>query len=110
MLAGAIALVHPSKREGLSRSVMEALALEVPVIGSMARGNAELVGDSGVIVPIGDIAAIAEAMDRLAADPDELKSMGRRGRERMVERYELTALIARHATLYDELLSGRIAG
>jgi glycosyltransferase involved in cell wall biosynthesis len=106
VLAGANALVHVSKREGLSRSIMEALALELPVIGSSARGNAELVGDSGVIIPIGDVAALAQAMDRLVEHPDEASAMGRRGRDRMVERYDLRVLIARHEALYEDVLVG----
>jgi len=109
VVAGATALVHPSRREGLSRSVMEALALDVPVIASAARGNAELVADSGAVVPIGDVAALAAAMDRLADAPDEAVEMGRRGRERIVERYDLAALIARHERLYEELLAERRA-
>ncbi len=106
LLASAIALVHPSKREGLSRSVMEALALEVPVIASTARGNRELVGESGAIVPIGDVAGLARAMDDLAADPGTATELGRLGRGRMVERYDLPVLIALHDQLYADLLAG----
>jgi glycosyltransferase involved in cell wall biosynthesis len=109
LLAGATALVHTSKREGLSRAVMEALALEVPVVASAARGNAELVGDSGAVVPIGDVAGLASAMDGLIADPDGARAMGRRGRQRMVERYDLAALIGRHEELYAGLLAERRA-
>ena len=107
VLAGATALVHPSKREGLSRSVMEALALEVPVIASSARGNEELVGESGAVVPIGDVSGLALAMDHLADHPGEGTSMGRRGRERMVESYDLEAVIALHEQLYESLLAER---
>ena len=57
ILVEATALVATSAREGLSRSVMEALALELPVVASSARGNAELVGDSGWVVATGDIPA-----------------------------------------------------
>jgi glycosyltransferase involved in cell wall biosynthesis len=46
-------------------------------------------------------------MDRLADAPDEAAEMGRRGRERMVERYDLAALIERHQRLYEELLAER---
>jgi glycosyltransferase involved in cell wall biosynthesis len=107
LLAGATALVHPSKREGLSRSVMEALALGVPVIASSARGNEELVGESGAVVPIGDVRGLARAMDHLAEHPEEGTSMGRRGRERMIESYDLNAVIALHEQLYEALLAER---
>jgi glycosyltransferase involved in cell wall biosynthesis len=104
VVAGAIALVAPSSREGLSRSVMEALALTVPVVASTARGNAELVGDSGFIVETGDVLAIAHAMDWLADHPEDGRAMGARGRARIVDRYDLASLIAAHEALYAAML------
>ncbi len=105
-VASALALVQASKREGLPRSIMEALALEVPVITSAARGSRDLVGsDRGLIVPIGDTAAMAAAMDRLAGSPAERLEMGRRGRRTMVERYDLQPLLEEHERLYDGLLA-----
>ena len=97
LVTPAIALVQASKREGLPRSIMEALALEVPVIASAARGSRELVGeDRGVVVPIGATRAMAAAMDRLARSPEERSAMGDRGRRLMVERYDLKPLIEEH--------------
>ena len=107
VLAGATALIATSAREGLSRSVMEALALEVPVIASSARGNRELVGDSGWIVATGDVATMAEKMDWISDHPDERQAMGRRGRVRMVEQYEIHDLILRHEALYRAVLAER---
>jgi len=108
VVRAATALVLPSKREGLPRSVMEALALEVPVIASTARGNRELIGtDSGILVPTGDVRGLAEAMDRLIDHPDEGGAMGRRGRARMVEQYDLKVLIGMHEALYRGMLTER---
>ena len=108
LVRAARALILPSDREGLARSVMEALSLAVPVIASTARGNLELVGtDSGILYPIGDVAALADAMDRLNDRPDEAHAMGLRGRERMVEQYDLRVLVPLHETLYRELLAER---
>lgn len=108
VVRAATALVLPSKREGLPRSVMEALALEVPVIASTARGNRELIGtDSGILVPTGDVRGLAEAMDRLIDHPDEGRAMGRRGRARMVEQYDLKVLIGMHEALYRGMLTER---
>jgi glycosyltransferase involved in cell wall biosynthesis len=108
IIAAATALVLPSKREGLARSVMDALALEVPVVASTARGNRELVGaDRGFVVPIGDVGGIARALDWLVENPDEARAMGRRGRERMVERYELRNVIRLHEEMYREVLGAR---
>ena len=108
VVRAATALILPSKREGLARSVMEALSLEVPVIASTARGNRELVGkDSGLLFDTGDVRGLADAMDRLIDHPDERRAMGRRGRERMVERYDLNVLIRMHEALYREMLAER---
>lgn len=108
VVAGSTALILPSKREGLSRAIMEALALEVPVVASTARGNRELVGtDGGFVVPTGDVRAMAEAMDRLADHPGESTAMGRGGRRRMVERYDLPPVLALHERLYAGMLADR---
>jgi glycosyltransferase involved in cell wall biosynthesis len=104
----ATALLLPSKREGLARSVMEALSLEVPVIASTARGNRELLGtDSGILYPTGDVAALADAMDWLIDHADEARAMGLRGRDRMVEQYDLQVLIRMHEELYRAMLAER---
>jgi glycosyltransferase involved in cell wall biosynthesis len=109
-VANAMALILASDREGLPRTIMEALSMEVPVITSAARGCGELVGDDrGQVVPIGAPMDMAAAMDRLAQRPEERLAMGRRGRQLMVERYGLDQLIAEHERLYAELLAvGRV--
>ena len=107
VLSGATALLAPSSREGLSRSVMEALALEIPVIASTARGNPELVGDEGRIFTTGDIAALAGWMTWFIGHPEEGRAMGRAGRLRMIREYDMAVLIRRHERLYWELLQER---
>ena len=108
VVLAATALILPSKREGLARSVMEALSLEVPVIASTARGNRELIGtDSGILVSTGDVRGLAAAMDRLIDHPDERRAMGLRGRQRTVEQYDLNVLIRMHEALYREMLAER---
>jgi glycosyltransferase involved in cell wall biosynthesis len=89
---------------------MEALSLEVPVIASDARGNGELVGtDSGFIFHIGDVGALAGHMDWLIEHPTEALAMGALGRARMVERYDVAALLVLHDELYGGLLAERRA-
>ena len=108
VVAAAVALVLPSDREGLPRSIMEALSMEVPVIASDARGNPELVlPDAGLIFPVGDVDALAAAMDSLIDRPDEARMMGQSGRARMVDQYDLPILIEQHAHLYEEVLAER---
>lgn len=107
LVSTATALVLNSGREGLARSIMEALALEVPVAATAARGNVELVGDSGFVLPIGDVAALARALDWLIEHPEDARAMGERGRRRMVERFDLRLVIDLHDRLYREVLAER---
>ena len=111
LLRASTALILASTREGLARSVMEALSLEVPVIASTARGNRELVGDErGLTFETGDVGALAAAMDWLVEHPEERRAMGARGRARMVERYDIGVLLRLHEQLYEGLLAERGAG
>ena len=110
LVRAAAAVILPSGREGLARSVMEALSLEIPVIGSTARGNRELVGDDrGRIFETGDVHGLADAMTWLIDHPAAGVEMGRRGRARMVERYDIQVLVQMHEELYRGLLAERPA-
>ena len=101
------ATVLPSFREGLSRSVLESLALGVPVVGSDIRGIADAVRpDGGFLVPPGDAHALAEALDRIIASPPLDETTRRRLRERLAG-FSLEALIAEHDRLYASLVDER---
>ena len=107
-VAASTALVLASRMEGLPRCIMEALSLEVPVVATDARGSADLVlPGAGIVVPVGDVEAMARAMDRILDDPEEARAMAVHGRLRMVERYQIPSLLARHEVLYGELLAER---
>lgn len=98
------ATLLPSEREGLPRAVLESLALGIPVIGADIRGVHELLVDGcGFLTEVGDVAAIAEAMQRIIQNPQESKEMGRKGRERM-QAYDLGNIIRLHEELYAEAL------
>jgi len=110
-LMAADALILASKREGLPRSIMEALSMGVPVISSSARGSTQLVGaDAGWVVPTGDVAAMARAMDQVATDREAARAAGAHGRDRMVREYDESVVMALHLQLYDGLLAGRRRG
>jgi glycosyltransferase involved in cell wall biosynthesis len=107
-LIGANALILASKREGLPRSIMEALSMGVPVISSSARGSTQLVlPDAGWVVPTGDIGGMARAMDLVANDPAGARDAGARGHDRMVAMYDEKVVIDMHLRLYDGLLAER---
>lgn len=109
MLAS-LATILPSEREGLSRSVMESIALGVPVIGSSARGVRDLLEECGGFqVPVGDSPALGRAMLRLIREPHLAQRVGALGRSK-VERYGLPNLVHIHEQLYDELLAERRSG
>jgi glycosyltransferase involved in cell wall biosynthesis len=108
VVRAATALLLLSTREGLARSVMEALSLETPVIASTARGNRELLGDDrGRIFPTGDVPALMRAMTWLIDHPEGAREMGARGRARMVERYDTAVLLRLHEDLYRGMLATR---
>lgn len=84
--------------------------MAVPIIGADIRGIAELAdGGCGLLHPVGDVPALARAMQRLAMSPDEAFEMGLRGRERMVREYDEHVVIALHDALYEDLLRRRDA-
>jgi len=90
-ILAARALVLPSFAEGLPVVLMEALALGRPVISTFVAGIPELVapGESGWLVPAGDVHALAAAMRAaLEAPPDMLEQLGRKGAERVRARHD----------------------
>jgi glycosyltransferase involved in cell wall biosynthesis len=107
-ILGSAVLVLASQREGLPRSIMEALSLETPVVASAARGSRDLVGpDAGWLVPIGDVAALAQALDAVLDDPAEARARVQQGRARMVREHDIARLLAMHESLYTDLLATR---
>ncbi|TGE00830.1 colanic acid biosynthesis glycosyltransferase WcaL [Methylobacterium nonmethylotrophicum] len=93
-IAEARALVLPSFAEGLPIVLLEALALERPVVTTTVAGIPELVDETcGRIVPPGDGAALEQALrDILRADAATLAAMGRAGRARVARHHDLAAL------------------
>jgi glycosyltransferase involved in cell wall biosynthesis len=102
LLASAAMLVLPSFAEGLPVVLMEALASRIPVIATQVAGVSELVVDgvSGLIVPPGDVAGLARAMDRLLGDPDLRARMGEAGRARVEAEHDIQTEAAWLAELF----------
>lgn len=80
-------------------SVLEAMAMARPVVGSAVGGVPELIadGETGRIVPVGDDAALAAAITGLLAEPAERQRMGEAGRARLLERFTLETAVAHSA-------------
>ena len=99
-LAASHALVLPSFAEGLPMVVMEAMAAARPVIATTIAGLPELVrpGETGWLVPAGDVEALAGAVSEMAAMPHgTLARIGAAGRARVLARHDAAAEAARLA-------------
>jgi len=90
----------PSHREGMPRSVIEAMMSGLPVVGTNIRGTREEVveGETGTLVPVGDASALAAALGRLAGDPALRAAWGTAGRARAHALYREELVIARQVT------------
>ena len=91
--------------EGLSNSLMEAMAAGVPCIASDIPPNRELVvdGETGFLVRVGDRVGFQQFTDRLLSDPELARRMGDAGRERMRGEFSIASMVAAHAKLYREV-------
>lgn len=102
-VVGAEAVLLVSAREGLPRSVMEAMSLGVPVVGTDTRGTRDLLGDDrGYLVPVGDVAAIAAAVDGVFDAPEEARRRVRRARQ-YVPALGLDTVLDRYTAMYEQL-------
>jgi len=90
-LAKADVFCLPSFAEGVPVVLMEAMAMEVPVVASAVMGVPELVdhGTSGVLVPPGRADAVADALADLAANPERRAALGRAGRSKVVSEFHV---------------------
>jgi len=98
-----------TRLEGLPLSVIEAMAARRPVVVTAAEGMEQVVEDgvTGLIVPVGDAAAFASAVLRLARDPGMRRRLGEAGRARAEREFSLAAMLDRYARLYGSVMAGR---
>ena len=91
-----------SLREGISNTVLEAMATGLPVIASDTGGNGELIaaGVNGALVPPGDSQALADALDVYLKDPERRRQHGRASRDRAVSRFSLETMVENYRMLY----------
>jgi len=109
VLAAADAFVLPSLSEGLPLALLEAMFAGCPIVASDV-GEVRTVlaaGAAGSVVPAGDAAALAGALDTLLQAPDRAWELGARARRRATTDYGIASMVTRYAALYDELLRAR---
>ena len=94
----------PSYREGLPKSLIEAAAAGRPIVTTDVPGCRAVVthGDNGLLVPARHPVALANALERLIADPDLREQMGARGRVRAEQEFGLGSVVSQTIALYRE--------
>jgi glycosyltransferase involved in cell wall biosynthesis len=102
--AAAVSVI-PSLEEGFGIPAAEAMGCEVPVVASDAGGLPEVVehGVTGLVVPRGDVAALASAIGSLLEDPERRRQMGIAGRRRAVENFDWDRTAEQFEQVYHEV-------
>lgn len=109
IMRGLNCFVLPSLGEGISNTILEAMASGLPVIATDVGGNSELVaaGSTGVLVSADNPTEMAYAIANYALNPSAAQFAGRAGRSLVEERFSLVAMTRNYASLYDDLLALR---
>ncbi len=106
LMRGFDVFVLPSQAEGISNTILEAMASGLPVVATSVGGNLQLVdeGVTGRLVPPRDPERLAEAMAGYLAEPGRVEREGGAARKRAVERYSIRRMVDEYHGLYQELL------
>ena len=103
LMQGLDIFVLPSLIEGVSNTILEAMATGLPVVATRVGGNPELVveGETGLLTPPADSAAMADAIHRYVDDPDLRRRHGAAGRERVVRKFSMDGMVAGYLQVYN---------
>jgi N-acetyl-alpha-D-glucosaminyl L-malate synthase BshA len=108
LLAMADLFLLPTELESFGLSALEAMACGVPVIGTDAGGLPEVVcsGETGVLLPVGDVEAMARTALEILGDPDRRRAMGAAARRRAVEHFGVERVVGQYEAFYERVLAG----
>jgi sugar transferase (PEP-CTERM/EpsH1 system associated) len=97
--------VLPSTSEGMSNTILEAMASGLPVVATRVGGNGEVVqeGQTGWLFPPGDSEKLAGLVEDLLLNRERLRAAGRAGRDRVLTHFGLEGMVANYESLYLEL-------
>lgn len=105
LIRASVATILASEQEGLPNCVMESICMEIPVIGTDIRGTRDLLeGGVGFIFKVGNVEKLAEVMAWVVDHPEEVKLIGKQGRNRM-SAYELSYILKQYENLYAEAMN-----
>jgi len=106
-LYGADIFVMPSRSEGLSNSILEAMACGLPVIATRVEGNTDLIEDgvNGLLVAPDDEGNLVNALTQLLTRPEKAAALGQRARQMVCEKYDLQSMVGQYSALYSSLSS-----
>ena len=109
VLRGLDCFVLPSLAEGVSNTILEAMATGLPVIATGVGGNAELVdaGKTGELIPPSDVEAMAAQIVAYAGAPDRAMLAGQAGRSRVMQLFTIESMVAQYWKLYQRYLQMR---
>jgi sugar transferase (PEP-CTERM/EpsH1 system associated) len=101
--------VLPSQAEGISNTILEAMASALPVIATDVGGNGELVdpGNTGFLVPANDPQALAARMALYAGDATLRQAHGAAGCQRVADRFSMARMLSAYGGIYDRLMERR---
>jgi glycosyltransferase involved in cell wall biosynthesis len=106
MLRRMSVFVLPSVNEGISNTILEAMATGLPVVAGRVGGNPELVQHdiTGLLYDPRESNALERALQSYLDDSGLRRAHGRAGRERAVQHFGLDSMVKRYVDLYDELM------
>ena len=107
LMRGLDAFALPSIAEGISNTILEAMASALPIVATKVGGNVELLEDgvSARLVPAHDVDTMAQALLDDFRNPQAARERGRRARVAVERRFSLDAMVGAYADLYDRLLA-----
>ena len=107
LLRGLDAFVLPSRAEGISNTILEAMASGLPIVATDVGGNGELLDDrvTGRLVASGDVEGLAHAMLEDFGDRQAAQGRGAAAREAVQRRFSLDSMVAAYGSLYERLLA-----